>query len=301
MENRSKALWYALASAFAFAIMGLFVKLASDVAVVDKVLFRNLVSLVIALVIVLRNHRPFIGKRQNQLALMARSLLGIGGVMCFFWAIDHLLLADASMLARLSPFFVAVFAAVFLREPLTTRVVAALILGFSGGLLVIKPTFDLEVLPALVGASSAVFAGGAYVLLRYLRNREAPETIVLHFSLVSVVGLMPFVLPNFDRPTLTEWLWLLGIGLGAAAGQLALTASYRHAPAGRVALIGYANIIFSAFFGWLWWAEVPDLFSIAGGVLILIGGAVAFTSIQATPSTDRVSYDGSKVEGKGER
>lgn len=289
MESRSKALWYALASAFAFAVMGVFVKLAADVAILDKVLFRNLVSLFIALVIVVRNRRPLLGERRNQLALMSRSLLGVCGVMCYFWAIDHLLLADASMLAKLSPFFVAVFAAVFLRERLTPRIAFALTLGFAGGLMVIKPRFDLDVLPALIGASSAVFAGGAYVLLRYLRNRESPETIVLYFSLISVIGMLPFVLPNFGRPTITEWFWLLGIGLGAAAGQLTLTASYRHGPAGQVALASYATIIFSAFFGWLLWTEVPDLLSIAGGLLIIAGGVVAFTSSPTKPHADNVS------------
>lgn len=289
MESRSKVLWYALASAFAFAVMGVFVKLAADTPVLDKVVFRNLVSLVIALVIVLRNRRPMVGKRRNQIALMCRSLFGIGGVVCFFWAIDHLLLADATMLAKLSPFFVAIFAAIFLRERLTARVSMALILGFAGGLLVIKPSFDLEVLPALIGAASAVFAGGAYVLLRYLRDREAPETIVLHFSLVSVVGLLPFVLPTFGRPTLTEGIWLLGIGLSAAVGQLTLTASYRHGPAGQVALAGYANIIFSALFGWLLWTEVPDLLSIAGGLLIIAGGVVAFAPTPTKTRTHNVS------------
>ncbi len=286
MESRSKALLYALASAFSFAVMGLFVKLAADVGVLEKVFFRNTVSLAIALAIVLHNGRPCLGKRRNQFALMSRSLLGVCGVMCYFWAIDHLLLVDAAMLGKLSPFFVAIFAAVFLREHLTARIAAALVMGFAGGLLVIKPAFDLRVLPALVGASSAVFAGGAYVLLRYLRNREPPETIVLYFSLVTVVGVFPFVLPNLTRPTGIEWFWLLGIGVSAAAGQLSLTASYRHAPAGKVALISYATIVFSALFGWLWWAEVPDLLSAAGGLLILAGGFVAFAPANEAPAVN---------------
>ncbi len=125
--------------------------------------------------------------------------------------------------------------------------------------------------------------------LRFLRNREAPETIVLHFSLVSVVGLLPFVLPGFGRPTPTEWMWLLGIGLSAAVGQLTLTASYRHGPAGQVALVGYANIIFSALAGWLWWTEVPDALSLAGGLLIITGGVVAFAPAQTKPLTNGVS------------
>ena len=284
MESRSKALWYALASAFSFAVMGAIVKLAADVDVLEKVFFRNIVSLAVALAIVLHNRRPFFGKRRNQLALMSRSLLGVGGVSCYFWAIDHLLLADAAMLGKLSPFFVAIFAAFFLREHITIRVAAALVMGFAGGLLVIKPAFDLRVLPALVGAASAVFAGGAYVLLRFLRDREPPETIVLHFSLVTVFGVLPFVLPDLTRPTGIEWIWLLGIGVSAAAGQLTLTASYRHAPAGKVALIGYATIVFSALFGWLWWAEVPDHLSAAGGLLILAGGFVAFAPANEAPA-----------------
>jgi drug/metabolite transporter (DMT)-like permease len=266
--------------------MGVFVKLATEVQVFDKVLFRNIVTLVIAFAVILRNHRPIFGRRENQLALLARSLLGIGGVSCYFWAIDHLLLADAAMLAKLSPFFVAVFAAVFLGEPLQRRVVIALALGFAGGLLVIKPQFDLHVLPALAGAASAVFAGGAYVLLRYLRDREPPETVVFYFSMITVVGTLPIVIPDFSNPSPTEWLWLLGIGVTAAAGQLHLTAAYRHAPAGPTSLLSYATIIFAAFFGWAIWGEMPDALSILGGLLILAGGALAFTRIPTPPSAD---------------
>lgn len=282
MESRSKALWNALASALSFAFMGVFVKLATDVAVLEKVVFRNLISLVIALIIVVGNGRPVFGNLRNQPALMARSLLGICGVICYFWAIDRLLLADATMLGKLSPFFVAIFAAAFLGERLTFRLVIALTLGFAGGLLVIKPQFDTTVLPALAGAASAVFAGGAYVLLRFLRDREPPETIVLHFSLVTVLGLGPFVLSDFNRPSGVEWVWLLGIGLSAAVGQLTLTASYRHAPAGQVALISYATIIFSAILGWLVWGEIPDTLSAAGGLLILTGGVIAFAPTKDT-------------------
>lgn len=276
MDSPPRAVGHALTSAFSFAVMGVFVRLASEVGILERVVVRNLVTLVITLVIVLRGSRPLLGQRRNRPFLLARSVLGIGGVICYFYAIDHLLLADAAMLAKLSPFFVAIFAAVFLGEHLDRRLAAALVLGFAGGLMVIKPELDLHVVPALVGAASAVFAGGAYVLLRFLRDREAPETIVFVFSLVTVVGLVPVVLPTFEPPEPTQWLWLLGLGVSAAVGQLALTAAYRHAPAGRVSLISYTTIVFAALFGWLFWAEVPDLLSLAGGVLILAGAVVAF-------------------------
>jgi drug/metabolite transporter (DMT)-like permease len=286
VESRTQAIWQATASALSFAGMGVFVKLATDVGVFEKVLFRNLITLVVAYAVVRRNARPVLGRRRHQPALMARSLLGVGGVVCYFYAIDHLLLADAAMLAKLSPFFVAVFASVFLGERLCPRIVIALVLGFAGGLLVIKPQFDLEILPALIGAASAVFAGGAYVLLRHLRNLEPPETVVFHFSLVTVVGLLPVVVPGFRAPSLTELLWLLGIGLFAALGQLTLTAAYRHAPAGPTSLLGYTTIIFAALFGWLIWGEIPDSLSFAGGLLILTGGAMAFSRTASPPSSN---------------
>ena len=300
VESRSKAVWHALASAFSFAVMGVFVKLADEVNVVDKVLFRNVVTLLIAFAVVRRNRRPLLGRPRNRPALLARALLGIGGVTCYFWAIDHLLLADAAMLGKLSPFFVAVFAAAFLGEPMRRRVMVALALGFAGGLLVIKPQFDLEVLPALVGAASAVFAGGAYVFLRYLRDHEPPETVVFTFSLVTVVGLLPFVLHEFVNPSPIEWIWLLGIGVFAAGGQLTLTAAYRHAPAGPTSLLSYATIVFAALFGWLIWSEVPDGFSALGGVLILAGGLLAFTDTAPPASSDGgpVRNGRAKIEGR---
>lgn len=284
MDNRFKAVWHALASALSFAIMGVFVKLATEVGVFEKVLFRNIITLIVALVLVLRNGHPLLGRKLNRGPLMARSLLGICGVVCYFWAIDNLLLADVVMLAKLSPFFVAVFAAIFLGERLHGKIGIALVLGFAGGLLVIKPHLDLEILPALAALGSAVFAGGAYVLLRFLRDREPPETIVFHFSLVTVVGLLPVVLPGFVSPSTTGWIWLMGIGLSAAAGQLSLTAAYRHAPAGQVSLISYATIVFSAIFAWQIWAELPDALSFVGGALILTGAVVAFGPSRTEPT-----------------
>jgi drug/metabolite transporter (DMT)-like permease len=132
------------------------------------------------------------------------------------------------------------------------------------------------VLPALVGLGSALFAGGAYTALRSLRSREAPETIIVHFSLVTAVGLLPFALPELRLPHGLETVWLLGIGVAAALGQFGLTIAYRHAPAAEVSVYGYSMILFAAFFGFAFWAEVPDALSLLGGLLIIAGGTAAY-------------------------
>jgi len=274
VEDRPRAAALMLASSASFAAMAAFVKLAPAVPLFEKVLFRNLVTLFVAGALVRRNRRPLLGRPGNLRWLLLRSVLGIGGVACYFYAVDHLLLADASMLTKLSPFVTTVIAAAALGEAITARTAVALAAGFAGGLLVIKPRFDLEVLPALVGAGSALFAGGAYAVVRFLRDREPPETIVFVFSLVSVVGLFPVVVPNFTLPSAVDAAWLVGIGLAAAGGQFGLTAAFRHAPAAEVSLISYSLIVFSALIGWLFWREVPDAASLLGGAMIIISGAV---------------------------
>jgi len=282
MRARTKAAVYMVLSAFAFAVMGGFVKLAPAVSLADKVAVRNLVTLFIAAVLVVRRRCPLLGQRRNRIALLARSLLGIGGVVCYFYAIDHLLLANATMLTRLSPFFAGVFAALFLREPLSRRLLLAMAVGLAGGMCVLKPRLDLDLMPALVGFGSAVFAGAAYAVLRYLGNREPPETIVLHFSLCSVLCMLPFVLVDLRRPSPRELGWLLGIGVTAALGQLLLTAAYRHAPTAEVSVYGDSMILFAAVIGLLFWGEVPDTLSLLGGALIMAGGVTAFLSPSAS-------------------
>jgi drug/metabolite transporter (DMT)-like permease len=205
-----------------------------------------------------------------------RSVLGVGGVGCYFWAIDHLLLADAAMLNKLSPFFVFLLAGAILKEPQRRSTFVALLLAFAGALCVIKPRFDLDVLPALVGLASAFFAGAAYTVLRFLRDRESPETIVFMFSAITVAMTAPVVAIGFSLPTGLDGWWLFGIGLAAAGGQFALTSAYHHAPATEVSLYSYAVILFSAILGFVLFGEVPDLLSVIGGVLILTAGAMVW-------------------------
>jgi drug/metabolite transporter (DMT)-like permease len=278
MSGRTRAAILMVCSATAFAFMGAFVKAAAATPLLDKVIVRNLVTLGIAAAIALRQGHPLLGRRSNQPLLLARSLLGVGGVTCYFYAIDHLLLADATMLTTLSPFFVAVFAALFLGERAPKTVIAAMVIGFLGGLLIVKPRFDISVLPALVGLASGAFAGAAYTALRALRSREAPATIIFHFSLVTVLGLAPVAAADLRLPQGMELAWLLGIGVSAAIGQFGLTLAYRHAPAAEVSVYASSMMVVAAALGFVFWSELPDALSLVGGALILLGSTMAYTA-----------------------
>lgn len=276
MDNKPKAVVYMLISALSFAVMGAMVKLAGDIPVFEKVFFRNLVSLFVALGMIRNSKASYWGKKENRKLLMARALLGLIGVMMYFYAISNLILADSSMLNKLSPFFVTLFACWFLKEKLSPIQIPALVVVFIGAMMVIKPQFDFSVLPALAGAGSAMTAGAAYTLVRYLKDKEDPATIVFYFSFVSVMGTIPLMLMDFQVPTGTQLVFLIGTGAFAAIGQFALTFAYKNAPAAEISIYNYFSILFSTAIGFLLWGEMPDAFSVLGGVLIVLAAFTTF-------------------------
>lgn len=134
---------------------------------------------------------------------------------------------------------------------------------------VIKPTFSPAVFPALAATGTALCAGGAYTLVRHLKGREEPATIVFHFSFISVIGMLIPTLAHFVMPTPAQLLGLLAIGLTASAGQFGLTFAYKYAKASEVSIYSYSTILFALLLDLLLWGDIPDRWSILGGAGII--------------------------------
>jgi drug/metabolite transporter (DMT)-like permease len=276
MTNKTRSVLYMLVSGLAFSLMGAMVKGAEGIPTFEKVFARNLVSLLIAWVAVRKSGVPLLGRPSNRKYLISRSLMGCVGVIFYFYAIDNLYLADAAMLNKISPFFVTLFAFIFLRERITKLQLPALLIVFIGAMLVVKPKFDLEVLPALAGFISAMGAGGAYTVLRFLRDKEEPATIVFFFSAFTVLAMIPLMLPVFVVPNPRQLLFLLSTGIFAAIGQFSLTLAYHLGRASEVSIYNYSSIIFSALLGYLFWGEVSDPLSMLGTVMVIGASVVVF-------------------------
>ena len=136
-SNRSKGIIFIILSAFGFAMMSAFVKLSGDLPSLQKSFFRNLVASLIALSLIIKHKESFFGKRENQKILVLRSLFGTLGIVLNFYTIDKLVLSDANMLNKLSPFFVIIFSALFLKEKINTKQIISLIIAFLGALFII--------------------------------------------------------------------------------------------------------------------------------------------------------------------
>ncbi|MFC1887937.1 DMT family transporter [Candidatus Cloacimonadota bacterium] len=269
MENKKKAVILMLVSSIAFACSAAAVKLSGDLPVFEKVFFRNILAVLIAYIVIRRKGDRLWGEKKNRLILLFRSLLGVIAMAMYFYAIRHLYLADSAILHKLFPFFVTIFAAVFLKEKLTKIQIPGMAIAFLASMLIIKPTFDYSVFPALAGLGTALLSGGTYTMVRYLRDKETPATIVFFFSFTSLVILSPLILLEFRMPTLHQWIYLLMIGVFAAIGQFSLTYAYRYGKASEIAVYNYANIIFAALLGFLIWQEIPDILSLIGGIIII--------------------------------
>ncbi|MGM8365633.1 DMT family transporter [Virgibacillus sp. W0181] len=268
MSDRNKGIILLLLSAFGFSLMAAFVKLSGDVPTVQKTLFRNAVSMVIAFGFVKYFKERLFGKKENQKFLLLRSALGAVGILLNFYAIDHLVLSDADMLNKMSPFLTMIFAALFLKEHVRRFQVIAIVIAFIGTFFIIKPAFNVEVVPYLLGFLSAFFAAGAYTVLRVLGNKEQFYTVVFYFSFFTTMGLLPFVVLFYEPMTLKQWIYLLAAGVFATVGQFGITVAYKYAPAKEISIFFYSTVVYSALISIVLFGQIPDMWSIIGYIAI---------------------------------
>ena len=287
MSNRTKGTLCLVASAFGFAAMGMFVRLADDfggpVSCFQKGFFRNLVAVVIAAALFARGSRDSRGHSghaesqpsrptSNWLLLVLRSTLGTAGIFLNFHAISHIPLADAMMLNKLAPFFTVAFSWMFLGEKLRLGQAACLFGAILGAAFVVKPGFATAAFfPALCGFAGGICAGGAYACVHALGRRQVdPRLIVLFFSLFSCLASVPFMAADFAPMTSAQVWTLIGAGATAAMGQFGVTAAYRFAEPRSIAIWDYTNILFAALFGLSLFGQMPDVFSVLGFFAIII-------------------------------
>lgn len=268
LSNRTKGIIFIIMSAFGFAMMSAFIKLSGDLPSFQKTFFRNIVSVVVALILIIKHKGCFFGKKENQKLLIMRSTFGTIGILFNYYAIDRLVLSDANMLNKLSPFFVIIFSAVFLKEKIKPNQFIALAVAFAGALFIIKPSFSFEAVPALVGTLGGISAAAAYTCVRSLGGKEKPDTIVFYFSLFSSVVTFPLMILSYKPMSGIQLTYLILAGVFASLGQFGITFAYKFAPGKEISIFDYTNIIFSAVISLCLFGVLPDYLSVIGYCII---------------------------------
>lgn len=270
MSARYKGICFIVLSALCFTFMNVFVRLSGDLPSVQKSFFRNLIAFIVAFIMIVRSSDGFKIEKGNLKFMIMRAGFGTIGILCNFYAVDHLVLSDASMLNKMSPFFVIIFSFLILKEKLKPAQAVAILIAFVGSLFIIKPTFtNMALVPSLLGLLGGICAGIAYAMVRLLGQRgQKGSSIVLFFSGFSCLVTLPYLILNFHPMSGLQVLTLLGAGLAAAGGQFSITAAYFHAPAKEISVYDYSQIIFSAVLGFILFQQIPDRYSVLGYVII---------------------------------
>ena len=278
MKSRQKAILYIISAAFFFSLMNTFVRLSGDIPSIQKSFFRNLIAFICAFVIMRKEKISMIPRKDAIGGLMVRSVCGTLGILCNFYAVDHLVIADASMLNKLSPFFAIIFSLLFLKEKVSPMQWALVIGAFAGSLLIIKPSFaNTDMFPAIIGFIGGMGAGAAYTAVRKLSGMGVKGAyVVFFFSGFSCLVTLPSLIFDYHAMTLIQLAYLILAGCSAAAAQFSITAAYFNAPAKEISVYDYSQVIFSAIIGMIVFGQMPDILSIAGYIIICAMAVIMF-------------------------
>jgi drug/metabolite transporter (DMT)-like permease len=262
---------FAMFAELCFVGMGSLVKLLSVNLPSQNVLFfRNFFGLLILMPLIFKLGVSTL-KTENFKWHFLRSLSGVTAMYCFFYALSELPLADAMLLKISAPLFIPVIAFVWLSEHISLRAIMAILIGFFGVILVLKPTGAMHI-ASIAGLVGGALAALAKVTIRRMSSTEPTSRIVFYFGLISLIIASIPMFWFWQNPTQKEWVLLILLGGFGTFGQLFLTKAYTLAPASRIAPFTYSSILFAAAIGWVFWDEIVTLLTVSGAFLIIMAG-----------------------------
>ncbi len=280
-----QALWMVVASLL-FAAMGVCVKLAADsFSAAEIVFYRSAIALVLMTALVRARGIAF-ATPYWRLQLF-RGASGFVSLLMYFYAIAMLPLATAVTLNYTSPLFLAVYFAAFAGMRLRSGMIVALLIGFVGVVLLLRPTLAADqFVGGLIALASGVISGLAYFNVRELGTRGEPEArTVFYFSLFATVCSALWMLANEFHPVdLRGGLLLFGVGGFATLAQLCMTRAYKRGKPIVAASLAYTAIVFASLFGVLLWDETMSAGAWLGIALIVASGIAATRVSRANPA-----------------
>lgn len=279
--NKPGSLWM-LVAAFFFAIMGTLVKIGGETfSSHELVFYRSFFGLVFIFVLARKQNlqlkTPVLGKQ------LTRSILGFISLVMFFYAISQLPLATAITLNYTSPLFMAMFAPFMLHERPRKILILAIIMGFAGVALLLRPSLHMdELIAGTFGLLSGLTAGIVYVHVTQLARVGEPDwRTVFYFTLVCTLGAgLWMLLHHFSPLSWKDIPLLLGLGTSATIAQLAMTRAYRTGNHLVVGSLAYTTVLLASMFGLILWGETLSADRWLAVGLIILGGII---SVRATP------------------
>ncbi|HXH69108.1 MAG TPA: DMT family transporter [Pyrinomonadaceae bacterium] len=256
-------------STLAFALANVFVKKVAHLPTMEIVFFRCAFGVVFCYLGLRRANADWRGS--NRKLLLMRGLFGTTALYLFFLTVQNIPLASAMTIQYLSPIFTTIIAIFLLKESVKITQWIFYGLAFVGVLFIGRFDLRVSVFFLALGIVSAFCSGMAYNLVRTLREREHPLTVVLHFQLVGLIVGFLITVFHWQTPRGWDWLYLLLIGAASQFGQLFLTNALQKERAASVAIVNYSGLTYGLLIGWFVFGEAQTVESLAGMILVVIG------------------------------
>jgi drug/metabolite transporter (DMT)-like permease len=275
-ENQMLGLAIRLLAVFFIAIMAACVKLASDegVHLVESLFWRQLAALPVVVLWLYSQGALSDIHPHRRWRHATRMVLGLSGMALNFTAMTMLPLAESTTIGFAVPIFSTVLAAIFLREPTGVWRWSAVMVGFLGVLIVVRPGGAVHGVGSVIALAGAFMTAAVTIQLRTLSRTETTGAIVFWFSLSSLLPLgllMPFFASGHGP---LGWVYIALLSLAGAGAQICLTASLRFAPVSVVMPMDYSALIWGSFYGWLLFNQMPASTTWIGAPIVIAAGVV---------------------------
>ena len=266
--NVRGAIWILTAAMFFSVVVALIKSIGTRLPVLEILMVRQAVILVATLPVIIR-HFPQALITRKPWHHAARVCCALVAMFGGFTAVVHLPLADATALGFAKSFFITIFAIVFLKEVVGIRRWSAIIIGFVGVLIMLRPDADGINIYGLMAVGGAAGAGLVMILIRYLSRFDKPITILAYQTVF--VGLLaaPFALYQWVWPTPREALILLAIGLVSMLGQMCNIRAFQAGEATAIAALDYTRLLWAAIIGFVVFSETPSAATLIGAAIII--------------------------------
>jgi drug/metabolite transporter (DMT)-like permease len=229
--------------------------------------FRNLFGLFAILPLAIRAGSGSFKSRQPGLQIL-RSALGLGAMTAWFYGLSVVPIAQATALSFTSVIFGSLGAALLLGERMRLRRWSAVVAGFLGALVILRPGFGDVDPAALIVVFSSLCWAGALLTVKRLSTTDSVVCIVTWNSVLLTVFSLPIAIPVWVTPSTEQLLWLGLIGVLATAGHLAMTSAFKASDATVVFPVDYTRLLWASVIGYLAFGEIPDAWTWVGGTII---------------------------------
>jgi drug/metabolite transporter (DMT)-like permease len=259
-----------------FAGMNVFVKLLSHLPVAELTFFRAIFTFSVCYFLIKRKGLSVLGSRRP--ILFFRGLFGSTSLILFFYSLQKLPLATATLVHYITPFFTTFFGFLFLGERFRKIQWLFLFICFSGILITQSSNtnlFELNVsnLGLLAGLGCCIMSAAAYSCIRKIGTEEDPNVILIYFSSVTIPAslIVLWVWGGFIWPTALEWFYLFCMGALTQAGQYYMTLAYQNEDVGKIAIFTNMGIIYAIVNGMVFFNEIPTAMAWFGIAIVVIG------------------------------